>query len=142
MSDTEILPCPFCGSDAEILASITASTIDPNRRFKAQCTNRMKGCPVNARSHYGPTPEEVAAQWNTRARVAPKVKRLDWEDFGRAYTLLEADSPFGKYQITSYKDVFEVSCGQRVIGFYRDVEESQAAAQSDFEQCAISALEI
>lgn len=76
----QLLPCPFCGGEAEIDRSAARfdygiggpySVMDYG--YEAYCTK----CDAGAHTHNVPpsTPEEAAKEWNRRFPVAPQA---DW----------------------------------------------------------------
>ena len=65
MSDTvKLLPCPFCGADAELCGpNALRFIIGPSRKFWVRCLG--EGCEVE--SAFDRTPEVAVAAWNRRA---------------------------------------------------------------------------
>ena len=69
--DADCLPCPFCGGEP-----IADDLGDPADDSFIHCS----GCEVQQIANY--TPQEAAARWNTRVRIAPSPIALpeygDW----------------------------------------------------------------
>ncbi len=63
-NDAGLLPCPFCGSPANIR--------EKPEGFVVECTKRHSwtGCPVNMRTHHCISVETAADLWNTRTSKA------------------------------------------------------------------------
>jgi hypothetical protein len=57
----ELLPCPFCGSEA------IKRPHDFRPSWAVECAKRKTTCPVNMRTHYG-SPDDVVREWNTRSK--------------------------------------------------------------------------
>lgn len=64
---TDLLPCPFCGGEAEFVGSLPKSGYD-----RVVC--------IKCYAEYSGDDEALSITgWNTRADLAPKVKPLEWE---------------------------------------------------------------
>jgi Lar family restriction alleviation protein len=62
--ETEIRPCPFCGSEAIVKTDQTPPCSEMNEHFWVKCSNA--DCSVSPKSH--PKLEVAIARWNTRAQ--------------------------------------------------------------------------
>jgi len=60
MSD-ELKPCPFCGSEMELLHDHTTENIDYIRHRVRQIS-----CPINGASGFSVGNDQLVAAWNTR----------------------------------------------------------------------------
>lgn len=58
----ELIPCPFCGSEATFAKT--------SKGWKVECIARMGSCHMNARTHYQPQKYLAVNAWNTRADLA------------------------------------------------------------------------
>lgn len=91
--------------------------------------------------------ERILDRWNTRARVAPKVKPIAWGK--TSYGTPEAKTVFGFYRVNRAANGGHSVCiGRRVLSRedgltnFPTEQEAKDAAQSDFDGLALSALEI
>lgn len=64
---TELLPCPFCGGEAELHASYDMDTNEVDGWF-AWCNNDRCECKPETNEHF--TEAEAIAVWNARAETA------------------------------------------------------------------------
>ncbi len=135
----ELLPCPFCGGEADYL-------LDEENEF--QFSAICKSCHAGTDSFYETA--SAGRAWNRRAALtaAPasagvEVKKLEWNG-GRAET------PFGYYNIDDQTDrtalelngrlPFLLSGSRLVMSRHESLAEAKAAAQADYEQRILSAL--
>ena len=70
---TELLPCPFCGGEAELHASYDMDTNEVDGWF-AWCNNEQCECKPETNEYF--TEAEAIAAWNTRAET-PIVRCRD-----------------------------------------------------------------
>lgn len=70
---TEVLPCPFCGGQPEVIESKPIDPKDPSR-WTVYCVNKSCGCRVY--SHYDLSRDESFRRWNTRADVPVAIRTL------------------------------------------------------------------
>lgn len=74
-----LLPCPFCGDEAEIISRPVYTYLKPydpetaDKKHYVQC----KGCATQCGALEYDTPEEAAAAWNRRSRPENKPLTLD-----------------------------------------------------------------
>ena len=84
---SDLLPCPFCGSDAEVIG--TQTTII--RCTDDQCISR---CDMGGYNNWGHSADAIAA-WNTRAPdMAERVAIVAWlrDQDGHGYDDMRADA--------------------------------------------------
>ena len=65
---TTLLPCPFCGADAELLDArkfLVVSKFSYIFPYSVKCSN--KKCGVKPYAEYSSTEQEAIAAWNRRA---------------------------------------------------------------------------
>ncbi len=71
-SPPALLPCPWCGSKAELSDTTYLNTKSFAARWvhehSVRCARYFKGCFTSKTAR---TPEEAVAKWNTRAANAP-----------------------------------------------------------------------
>lgn len=77
MSETKLLPCPFCGGEARHLTILGRNGI------------ACKDCLCEMRGWLDATPEEVACRWNTRKPIEKIVERLEEASFWTEQTFDE-----------------------------------------------------
>lgn len=71
MTDTKLLPCPFCGGTPRVGAwNGDGIAID--------CSSNLTRCPVSP-SHYDFDAQAAIAAWNRRAQPEPRVAELEAE---------------------------------------------------------------
>lgn len=63
MSDTPLLPCPFCGGKPTLINAAPKQSPP----FYVLCKGRISGTPCNAQVWPSDTAEKAIANWNTRA---------------------------------------------------------------------------
>lgn len=73
MSEIKLLPCPFCGGEANVCNNIEANKkiINGNTRYAVRCT---LGC--YAMTNKYKTEKEAIEAWNTRKPMDDIVKQL------------------------------------------------------------------
>ena len=134
LNPPELLPCPFCGGDADL-------SFDKGHHptwWKVTCIDC--GC----RTQTNTTDQNRAiAAWNTRASLC--VKPLVWQDLGAA--LARAPAPlFGNIRVEKYSDNFTVAWSVPgytdtfAPGEFATKDDAKAAAQAHYEACILSAL--
>ena len=72
MSEVELLPCPFCGGEAECY---TVQTIQLETGFVVKCKNL--DCVMCFGGTLRQTPKEAIKAWNTRKPMEQIVERLE-----------------------------------------------------------------
>lgn len=84
MTTPDLLPCPFCGSEARVWDY-------PTRGYEVECVKQ--DCPVEPHI-WNETQEGAAKAWNTRATPAPEVAALDAEEqfMSAVWDALKADA--------------------------------------------------
>lgn len=73
--ENELLPCPFCGGEAELHPSYDMETDSVDGWF-AWCNNKECECAPETREHF--TESEAIAAWNTRAE---RICTCGWHGF-------------------------------------------------------------
>ena len=69
MSDEKLLPCPFCGGEAELMRFPKC-----DRKYVVICENKQCMASVG---NYSYTKEEAIKAWNTRKPMERIVERLE-----------------------------------------------------------------
>lgn len=145
VSDAELLPCPFCGSPADL----EHGSDHHGEWFNLGCSRHWgnvepdQAC-IGGRLWYteAELPEdEAVSNWNRRALTAqkPVVKPLEWDDY-------VADTPFGAYTVgPGAEDKFHFTFHTYPYGSESDEswetdDEAKAAAQADYERRVLSAI--
>ena len=67
MSASKLLPCPFCGGEAELHPSYDMDTSEVDGWF-VWCNNKECECAPETREHF--TEAEAIEAWNTRAEMS------------------------------------------------------------------------
>lgn len=65
-----LLPCPFCGGEADLVHYTVGSWDDPEEIFEVECTR------CNASIEAQQTDHEAVEAWNRRGQTA----KVDWMD--------------------------------------------------------------
>lgn len=159
-TDAELLPCPFCGGQAEMAHSYVGSP-----RYEHATRIRCDGCDIeligrdyNLKKN---AEEKAIAAWNRRARLAAAERRteavairpLEWKEHEHSSQgLTMADDGFG-HRYWVYSGTYNAphspvwNMGVRPLRSPRDndqkcdsLEAAKAAAQADFDQRILSAL--
>lgn len=72
--DERLLPCPFCGADAELLDArkfLVVSKFSYIFPYSVKCSNNK--CGVKPYAEYSSTEQEAIRAWNTRSVTASAV---------------------------------------------------------------------
>lgn len=132
---TELKPCPFCN------ASLYECTYDLG---KIRYAHEANGCTLSRKFVQGDLQVEA---WNRRSNPvaeAVKVKPLEW-NAPDSWNI--AESVVGTYIVrpclaTNYAGQFVMHCGdEEKSSLYPSEEAAKNAAQADYEQRILSALE-
>lgn len=141
MPDTELMPCPWCNGTATLSDTLRAGLKLCDGVWSVSCECGRSDGRVYT------TSEAACDSWNTRARVAPKVKPIAWGK--TSYGTPEAKTVFGFYRVNRAANGGHSVCiGRRVLSRedgltnFPTEQEAKDAAQSDFDGLALSALEI
>lgn len=107
MSETKLLPCPFCGGEADLVKYI--GKLDC-KKFAVECRNIE--CPTLPCTEWYLDKEEAIKAWNTRKPMDDIVARLEKES---DYWLDKYDEQWKK----GFLDVYSDGC---VDSFDRTIE--------------------
>lgn len=102
---SELLPCPFCGGEAELQPSYDMDTGEVDGWF-VWCNNKECECAPETREHF--TEAEAITAWNTRAeRTCKDISGKNWWAFecSECGEMIEQGVP-----------EYCPSCGAKVVG--------------------------
>lgn len=127
----ELLPCPFCGGDAQMQAQQGANSKPYAWHVIHHCKQgfiRFDSGKVKS------TEAEVVVAWNTRADLAVKVRPLVWTEGWGSYCavagwckyLISASDSLGKREV----NFCDPSGAEYYVGYKSGDEGAKAAAQA------------
>jgi hypothetical protein len=141
---SELKPCPFCGSDKHMLLSPTCDRSTPyNPADRAFPVVRCGGCYTDVPGRdFDACGKSAIEAWNRRAAIsdqerAVEVKALEWVGDGDCYAF--ADVIHQSYSI-AYEEGKYWANWDMVLPPFDTLQAAQAAAQADYEQRIRSAL--
>lgn len=133
----ELLPCPFCGGEADLLYH---GENDPPDPFCESWQVICGTCGAAPKCDFF-NKEKAIAAWNTRADLHPKVKALEWEKLSD--NCYRAKAPlFGNLRVETYGGKTWLSqwsvpgyCDSFVDGDFHSADEAKAATEARVLAC-------
>lgn len=105
---SELLPCPFCGGEAELHPTYDMDTSEVDGWF-VWCNNKECECAPETREHF--TEAEAIAAWNTRAeRTCENIDKYASDGF-----FICGNCGFGDNAIELTPN-YCPNCGAKVVG--------------------------
>jgi len=138
----KLLPCPFCGSDR-----ITVMPIRDGAQASCKDCCAKSEPMVHGPNGVNSTWEGAHASWNRRK---VKVKPLKWKlaKISDEWDRFSVETIFGSYEALEFSDgtcgfSSPDLCEETSVehGGFKTIEDAKAAAQADYEQRILSAIE-
>lgn len=149
---SELKPCPFCGSDRLMVLPPTCDRNTPySAADRAYPVVRCSGCYTDVPGKdFDASSKSAVEAWNRRAALSDQERALDWRPVVEGGRDIQAITEFGTYTI-SIDSSFAGGTHYLWMPYQREYDDehqsehrgltaAKAAAQADYEQRIRSAL--